>query len=97
MFGMRRVPRITSEDLTGCDFTGSPAEIPIITYMGREIADLAPDCFHQETLNDIARAIIDHGWRSGVRACEIQVRRDYRTIAGRRVGRTRMVGRLTYA
>jgi len=91
-----KLRRITSEDLSGCDFTGSPAEIPITTYMGREIADLAPDYFHQETLNDIARAIIDRGWRSGVRACEIQVRRDYRTVNGRRVGKTRMVGRITY-
>jgi hypothetical protein len=90
--------RVLSEDLENLpDLSSHPAEIPITTYMGREIADLAPDAIHRETLNDIARAIVDRGFPYGVRQCEITVRRSYVTQNGRRVGRTRMIARLTYA
>ena len=95
--GIFRRTRVASEDLDGLSFDAHPAEIPITTFMGREIADLAPDAIHRETLNDIARAIVDRGWRYGVRTCEITVHRDYRTVNGRRTGRTRMTGKVTYA
>lgn len=85
MLGLRR--RVTSEDLQDLpDLSVHPAEIPIATFCGKEIADLAPDAIHRETLNDIARAIVDRGWRYGVRACEITIHRDYRTVNGRRAG-----------
>lgn len=89
--------RVLSEDLTGLDFAGRPQEIPITTFFGREVSGLAPHGFHREILADIARAIVDRGWPFGVRACEVTVRQDFRTVNGRRVAQTRMTGKLTYA
>jgi hypothetical protein len=88
--------RVVSEDLENLSFDNRPAEIPITTFCGREIADLAPDAIHRDTLNDIARAIVDRGWHYGVRACEITVRREYHTTQGQRRGRTRMIAKVTY-
>ena len=88
---------VLTEDLENLpDFSSHPAEIPITQFCGREIADLAPDAIHRETLNDIARALVDHGWKAGARSAEVLMRRDYRTVNGRRMGVTRMVGRITY-
>jgi hypothetical protein len=90
--------RVLSEDLSGLpDFTTHPAEVEISTFASRPVSDLAPDAIPRDILNDIARAIVDHGWRYGVRECQITMRREYRTVNGRRVGVTRMVGRMTYA
>jgi hypothetical protein len=89
---------VTSEDIEDLpDLSAHPTEIPIGTFCGKEIADLATDAIHRDTLNDIARGIVDRGWRYGVRGCEITVRRDYRTVNGRRIGKTKMIARVTYA
>lgn len=88
--------RVTTEDVTGLSFDGHPAEVEIGSFGARPVSDLAPDAIPREILNDIARAIVDRGFRHGVRTCEVQLTRSYRTVNGRRVGATRMVGRLTY-
>ena len=92
------IRRVLSEDLSGLpDFTSRPAEVEISTFASRPVSDLAPDAIPSEILRDIGSAIIDRGWRSGVRSCEVALHRDYRTVNGRRIGVTRMIGRLTYA
>ena len=89
--------RVVSEDLSGLpDFSTHPAEIEISTFASRPVSDLAPDAIPREILADIARAIVDHGWRHGVRSAEVTMRREYRTVNGRRLGVTRMIGRVTY-
>jgi hypothetical protein len=91
------IRRVVSEDLSGLpDFSTRPSEVEISTFANRSVSDLAPDSIPREILMDIARALVDHGWRHGVRGAEVTMRRDYITKGGRRVGVTRMVGRLTY-
>ena len=81
--------RITTEDISGADFSRHPAEMEITTFGARAVSDLAVNVIPRESLNDIARAIVDQGWRYGVRSAEIHMTRDGRT--------TRMKVGLTYA
>lgn len=84
--------RVTSEDIYGLDLTNHPRELEITSFVDLPVAQIPPARFPRETLADIERAIIDRGYRLGVRKCHITVER----IAGKHPT-TRMKALLEYA
>jgi len=92
---MIRVPVIHSEDITGLDLTGRPVELEFGTFCGRPVSDLSPESLPRSVLSDIERAIIDLGWRAGVRECSITVSRT--ADKEKKRNETHMKVRLTYA
>ena len=85
--------RITTEDISGLNVAGRPQELEITSFGNRPIINLSPSAFPRSVLDDIARAIVDKGWASGVRSCEVSV--GVSAVNGRNV--TKMKARLTYA
>lgn len=70
---MSRPSRVHTEDIQNLDLTGRPAEIEISWFANRPIAFMPPDTFPRETLNEIARALVDRGWNQGLRNAEVRV------------------------
>ena len=80
--------RVLSEDVSGVDLSQHPAEIDITTFARRPVSEIPPSSFARDTLDDIARAIVDQGWRWGVRWAEVTVSRNPKG--------TRMKAKLSY-
>lgn len=82
--------RVTSEDVTGIRFEGHPAEVDFTTFAGRSVATLPPRAIPELILRDIERAVIDKGYRHGVRSATV-------TIIRGADKRTHLRARITYA
>jgi hypothetical protein len=65
MIGVREFPPITSEDLLGLDFSGRPAELPIVTLYGHPSAAFLHSITHAMKAA-IERAVCDLGFHYGV-------------------------------
>jgi hypothetical protein len=90
-----RLPIIHTEDIIGFpDLSGHPDELDFGTFLGRKVSEISPNV-PQSVLHDIERAMLDLGWRYGVRACTVSVRqvRNPQT----KKAETRMKARFTYA
>ena len=69
----RRPSKVFSEDIRNLNLAGRPHEIEISWFGGRPIAYMPPETFPRETLEQIARALVDRGWSQGVRYAEVRV------------------------
>jgi hypothetical protein len=92
-------PRVCSESLENLpDLALKPAEIEISLVGNHPVSEIPASAIPRYFLNDIARALVDRGWRYGVRGADVRVSREYhRARDGRPVGATRVKARLTYA
>ena len=81
--------RITSEDVTVPDLSTHPAIVDVSSFLGHPVQGFSRRAFPEDVLADIERAIVDKGWRFGVRSCSLTVEHTPR-------GGTRVQARLSY-
>lgn len=81
--------RVTSEDVVGINFLSHPAEVDFTTFAGRSVATLPPRAIPELILRDIEHALVDRGWRHGVRSATV-------TIVRGADKRTHLRARITY-
>lgn len=86
---------IHSEDITGLDLTGRPAELEFGSFAGQPVSELRPESLPRSALADIERALVDLGWRAGVRECKVTV--ELVVNKEKRRTETHLKARLTYA
>jgi len=90
---VKRVPVIHSEDITGLpDLRARPAELEFGTFGGHPVRDIPS--LPRSVLSDLERALVDRGWRWGVRSCTVTITR---TLGADKKPETHLKARLTYA
>jgi len=90
---MRQVPVIHSEDITGLpDLSHHPVELEFGTFGRFPVREL-PGLPHSVII-DLERALVDRGWRFGVRACTVTLTR---RLGANKKPETHLKARFTYA
>jgi len=81
---------IKTEDVFGIDFSETPKEIKVEFLGGIPVARIPYDTISNRDFSDLARAVVDLGWRHGARGATVSVRLNPQTRA------TELIIQVTY-
>lgn len=81
---------VCTEDVIGIPWAERPHRLLINTFRGRAVSQLRPISITRPALGELERAILDQGWRYGVKRVAVTLEYD-------RVKGAQIVAEITYA
>jgi len=87
---------ILTEDVVGLDLKNRPETIRIDTLLGRPTARIRLDMLPRHTFRQIEQAIIDQGYRLGIRGARAEIRETEHVVGGQHVPVQELIVRVTY-